>query len=71
MSISIEKNIPVKKGTTSFYGEALEAFGKMDNGDSFLCELKDRNNVYNASKSAGCKVLTRKQSNNKLRVWKI
>jgi len=75
MTLEIEKNVPIpKRKAGQAYGTYTDLFNKMVEGDSFIAEGKMaslQSAIRQAAKRAGVKILTRKESDDKLRVWNL
>lgn len=68
----IEKNVPLPNRKTEKY---VEAFEKMEDGDSFLVDDEPitqllRSRISSAAMRAGCQLKQKKEGNG-LRIWRV
>jgi hypothetical protein len=65
MDIKIEKGFAVVTALQQF----IDAFAKMEHGDSFVCERKIYHRVRAAAKEINVKIIVRSISDKEIRVW--
>jgi hypothetical protein len=71
MAITIEKNIPVKRGTEGKYKEAGDAIRSMDVGDSFLFAAKTvPSPLYAVASAVGRRITATKLDGGQFRIWR-
>ncbi len=70
MKIKIEKNIPLpEKGDINAKWHFIE---EMQSGDSFVMpSRKLANNAYGAAKMRGIQLMSRKQADGTIRMWRV
>ena len=70
-AIKIEKGIPLPESKYETKNPLVLIMKKMKNGDSFLCSIGRRSNLFYCARKAHIVISTRNVDESQIRVWRI